>query len=233
MRVRGLTKTNHSTAQLATTGLTDNDIDALWNLRYRVRRWAVAGTLAFNHATVPDQSVSFTGFLESQYEPSGGYEGGELDSTIQAGAQSSSTATFDFAGDILGAPTYAAGNMTIGDISILRPEYAVVTPSTRAQCAFTLSTTIALTLLPNGVFTPFYAMNLWTDAVGNPFTGTLNGRNVPLYCNVYAFGDPGTTVITPTLALTPDSYWPYSDGTTPVWNATTGAQLAPTFQMPM
>jgi len=226
MRARGLTKTNHSTAQLATTGLTSNTIDTLWKCRYRVRTWAVAGTLAFNHAAVPDQSVSFTGTMENQYTD-------EVDCTIQTGVQVTANSTFAFTGDIHGLPTYAQGSATIGDIAILRPEYAVVPPSTRAQCSFVTASTIALTLLPNGVFTPFYAMNIWTDVVGNPFTGALDGSNVQLYLNVYSRGDTGDTAITPTFTLTPLAYWPYSDGTTPIWNAATGAQLAPSFQLPM
>lgn len=231
MRARGLTKTNHSTAQLATTGLTDNDIDALWKLRYRVKTWALAGTLAFNHASVPDQSVSFTGTLTNQYSD-------ELDCTIQSGVVLTVASPVIFTGDVTSPPTpFGTGDMTIGDVAILRPEYTVVPPSTRAQASLEVEIYLYMELLPNGVFVPEYGMYLQTvpgdSPVGTPFTGTLNGRNVQLYNRVILRGDPGTTIITPTLTLTPATYWPYSDGTTPVWNAATGAQLAPTFQVPM
>jgi len=237
MRARGLTKTNHSTAQLATTGLTDNSIDALWEYRYRVRTWTISGSFVFDLPVDPNKTVTFTGTWQSGYEPGGGYLGGELDSTIQTGAQwggaSEINSTITFGGDCIPSVPHGGGPLTISDLSILRPELTVVPPSTRAQATVTLALSFYIDLLatpPDDKFT----FTISTVAVGTPFSATIDGRSVTVYVSDIGQGWPfGATVMTPTLSFTPLAYWPYSDGTTPIWNAATGAQLAPTWQTPM
>jgi len=230
MRARGLTQTNHSTAQLATTGLTDNSIDALWEYRYRVRTWAVAGTISVDYGDPggTTYNLTFSGNLYNSQDPDEPaiLGDGEPVLTVQTGSRWDVDVTQPW---IFGGDTPAGANgattMTIGDIAILRPEYAVVGPSTRAQCSIAWDFHVHWDILEDVI----RFGNVSTDSAFGTLTATLDGRT--LTGQVDDIG--GMASMEVEVTITPAAWWPYSDGTTPIWNAATGAQLAPSFQLPM
>lgn len=230
MRARGLTKTNHSTAQLSTTGLIDNDIDALWEYRYRVRTWAVSGSIIVDPGDPGggNYNLTFSGNLYNDQDPEevSIFGGGEPALTVQTGSQ------WDYIADhpwIFGGDTPAgasgATTMTIGDIAILRPEYTVIGLSKRAQAVITWDFHIQWDILDAVI----RFGNVSDAASFGTLDATIDGRT--LLGEVDDIG--GMASVDVEVTITPQAWWPYSDGITPIWNATTGAQLAPTWQTPM